>query len=216
MMKPKFDDILDYVRRGEKDLKLRKTLALHPDGEELLKQARFMLRALGMLDDSRPSAPEIMAYEAKSESFEAPAEFLGDTLSGSVRHMLFDVAMPTPPPTLTLTVGEERVTLDSSASSGDQAGPDELRLSVGRFRLATAREFHVGDPMDIGVSYQRDDRPVTSVNLIYMPEEGLFTRERTNAQGRASLPVPAHSGTLRVDAPRPAHLAVKVISRPDS
>ena len=216
MMKPNFDDILDFVRRGEKDPKLRKTLDLHPDGEELVKQARFMLKALRLLDASWPSASEMMAHEVERGRLEAPAEFLGETLSGGLRHMLFDVAPPAPVPTLAMTVSEDRVTLDSIVSVEDQAAPDELRLAVGRFRLATVREFQLGDPLDIAVSYERDDRPVADVNLIYMPEEGLFTRERTNAQGRANLPVPTHSGTLRVDAPRPAHLAVKVSYAPNS
>ena len=41
MMKPKFDDVLDYVKDGEVDPEMSELLDLDPDGQELLKQARF-------------------------------------------------------------------------------------------------------------------------------------------------------------------------------
>ena len=46
MMKPKFDDILEYVRMGEVDPEMSQLLDLDPDGQDLLKLARFICKAL--------------------------------------------------------------------------------------------------------------------------------------------------------------------------
>ena len=47
MMKPKIDDVLEYVRGGETDSRMRELLQMHPDGPGLLKQARFIIAAMG-------------------------------------------------------------------------------------------------------------------------------------------------------------------------
>src|SRR5210317_1047470 len=46
MMKPKFDDVLDYVKDGEVDPEMEELLDRDPDGQELLKQARFICKVL--------------------------------------------------------------------------------------------------------------------------------------------------------------------------
>jgi len=46
MMKPKFDDVVEYVKAGEDDPEMEEMLHLHPDGQELLKQARFICKML--------------------------------------------------------------------------------------------------------------------------------------------------------------------------
>ena len=46
MMKPKFDDVLEYVKDGEVDPEMSELLDLDPDGQELLKQARFICKVL--------------------------------------------------------------------------------------------------------------------------------------------------------------------------
>jgi len=46
MMKPKFDDVIDYIKAGENDSEMQEMLRLHPDGRELLKQARFICKVL--------------------------------------------------------------------------------------------------------------------------------------------------------------------------
>ena len=52
MMKPKFEDVLDYVRIGDKDPHMEKMLQFHPDGPELLKQAKFICKMLEQQADS--------------------------------------------------------------------------------------------------------------------------------------------------------------------
>ena len=46
MMHPQFDDLIEYVRAGETDPEMQELLAGNPDGQELLKQARFICKAL--------------------------------------------------------------------------------------------------------------------------------------------------------------------------
>ena len=65
MMKPTFDDVIEYVRTGEDDPELKKLLDHHPDGKELLKQARFICRMLERKagKDKDKSGPAIAALE---------------------------------------------------------------------------------------------------------------------------------------------------------
>jgi hypothetical protein len=46
MMKPEFDDLVEYVRAGEVDPEMQELLDHNPDGQELLKQARFICKVL--------------------------------------------------------------------------------------------------------------------------------------------------------------------------
>ena len=46
MMRPTFDDVIEYVKAGENNPELKEQLNLHPDGQELLKQARFICSVL--------------------------------------------------------------------------------------------------------------------------------------------------------------------------
>jgi len=46
MMKPNFDEVLEYVRAGEIDPEMQESLDHNPDGQELLKQARFICKVL--------------------------------------------------------------------------------------------------------------------------------------------------------------------------
>ena len=46
MMQPSFDDLIEYVRAGETDPEMQELLAGNPDGQELLKQARFICKVL--------------------------------------------------------------------------------------------------------------------------------------------------------------------------
>ena len=46
MMQPRFDDLIEYVRAGETDPEMQELLAGNPDGQELLKQARFICKVL--------------------------------------------------------------------------------------------------------------------------------------------------------------------------
>ena len=46
MMKPQFNDVVEYVKAGEVDPEMRALLDDNPDGPELLKQARFICKVL--------------------------------------------------------------------------------------------------------------------------------------------------------------------------
>ena len=66
MMKPEFDDLIEYVRSGEIDPEMRELLDNNPDGQELLKQARFICKVLreryGENGDSRNVADADTAW----------------------------------------------------------------------------------------------------------------------------------------------------------
>ena len=46
MMKPNFIDVVEFVKDGQKDPEMEKMLSAHPDGPELLRQARFICKML--------------------------------------------------------------------------------------------------------------------------------------------------------------------------
>ena len=46
MKQPMFDDLIEYVRAGETDPEMQELLTANPDGQELLKQARFICKVL--------------------------------------------------------------------------------------------------------------------------------------------------------------------------
>jgi hypothetical protein len=66
MMKPDFDDLIEYVRAGEIDPETQELLDHNPDGQELLKQARFICKVLrdryGESGDSRNVADADTAW----------------------------------------------------------------------------------------------------------------------------------------------------------
>ena len=72
MMRPKFEDVVEYVKAGEEDPEMRETLDLHPDGQEFLKQARFICKALQKQlessGDSKIAGVQSQYYQASEES----------------------------------------------------------------------------------------------------------------------------------------------------
>ena len=78
MMKPKIDDVLEYVRGDETDPGMRDLLRSHPDGPELLRQARFIIAAMGgrpKSDFARPPATfglDDMVSASRAPEMESP------------------------------------------------------------------------------------------------------------------------------------------------
>jgi len=71
MMKPNFDDVLEYVKAGEIDPEMRELLDHNPDGQEWLKQARFICKVLrdryGESGDIRNVADAVTAWGGSDE-----------------------------------------------------------------------------------------------------------------------------------------------------
>jgi hypothetical protein len=72
MMQPRFDDLIEYVRAGETDPDMQELLAGNPDGQELLKQARYICKLLreryGASDDlGNVAAGDIMSARMSEE-----------------------------------------------------------------------------------------------------------------------------------------------------
>ena len=72
MMQPSFDDLVEYVRAGETDPEMQELLAGNPDGQELLKQARFICKVLhdryGASGDASNVADADAAFDDQSEA----------------------------------------------------------------------------------------------------------------------------------------------------
>jgi hypothetical protein len=85
MMKPNIEDVVDYVKAGEGDPEMQQTLDMHPDGPELLKQARFICRMLqeqlgtadggaAVADMERSGGDLRQVLESRHESFGRAAQ----------------------------------------------------------------------------------------------------------------------------------------------
>ena len=69
MMKPKFDDVLEYVKDGEVDPEMSELLDLDPDGQELLKQARFICKVLREQYGASGDIKRVASYSDAMEDF---------------------------------------------------------------------------------------------------------------------------------------------------
>ena len=82
MMMPKFVDVIEFVKDGQSDPEMEEMLRLHPDGQDLLKQARFICKMLENEADDKAAVGDELASldmdtdgvaEILSKSFEEPS-----------------------------------------------------------------------------------------------------------------------------------------------
>jgi hypothetical protein len=111
MMMPKFIDVIEFVKDGQSDPEMEKTLSLHPDGQELLKQARFICKMLDNEADAKAAVGDELASldmdadevagtaamrseepariaERSSSSYELAARIEPPEYSSSIRRMI--------------------------------------------------------------------------------------------------------------------------------
>lgn len=82
MMMPKFIDVIEFVKDGQSDPEMEETLRLHPDGQELLKQARFICKMLkNEADDKAAVADESASFDMDADGFAGIAEMRSEKLS---------------------------------------------------------------------------------------------------------------------------------------
>jgi hypothetical protein len=102
MMKPKFADVVEYVKDGQEDPEMEKMLSAHPDGQELLKQARFICKMLeneaeasdvgGMAAKFRldvAASDRRVAQMMSAESMREPEESFAEYHSAELRAPLY-------------------------------------------------------------------------------------------------------------------------------
>ena len=61
MMMPKLIDVVEFVKDGQSDPEMAEMLSLHPDGQELLKQARFICKMLDNEADAKAAVGDELA-----------------------------------------------------------------------------------------------------------------------------------------------------------
>jgi hypothetical protein len=228
MMTPKFIDVVEYVRTGEDDPEMKELLEQHPDGAELLKQARFITKmlerqikesdfpgraaGLDMLVASMkaPSAPrrsrtvfQHSIAEMRSESVESARSLRDDG-----RRRSEDLG------TLEFTQEGERIAISyepSKAAMRYLSKPKpEFALSQPEIegieiRGATTRIFlpdtvAAGEALPLRLAHGARQMPAVGRKMIFMPESGPFVSFAADEEGKVQFPIPEDSGTLRIDA----------------
>jgi len=233
MMKPKFEDVLDYVRIGEKDPHMEKMLQFHPDGPELLKQAKFickMLERQAEMTDDGDSDPDLDAPVGDLRRFFAAKESISVRDESPPAREYFQ-AMPLQAPadesssidslveqasrsreelgTLVITVEGDQATLSFGPGKA-QKDIDGIQISGIGITMFLPETLASNDPLTIRVSRSGQPRPARSLEFIFMPDRGHFVRGTTDRDGIVKLPMPERSGILRIDSDPPQLLHIEL------
>ena len=247
MMKLKFDDVLEYVRAGEDEPGMQKTISLSPDGPELLKQARFICKMMDRRstspDDDKLAAElsldsgemlgarEVASFSEPAKISESPGLYQqvvsrSDEQLPDVSQMLEESGRNTEE-LGELTIAEEngQVTVSFSPSTrvmdrfgkpyllkygAYQQGIDGIEIRGAGITMILPDVLSTGASMSVRVTRSHNRAPEQSLDLIFMPDSGPFSRLTTDDDGIAELPVPDQSGTLRIDTPTPHLLHIKI------
>jgi hypothetical protein len=221
MMKPKFDDVIEYVRAGKDDPELEKQLDMHPDGKEFLKLARFICRMLEREDHQR-RGKEFAARE-KTAGFGkrfAAMQSVDFSVEQSAMAMEADTAQTfgagpdiTELGTLEFAFEDERVVLSyEPAEQADEfissflvgSEPPKPTLAGIHIRGATItlslpESVLAGEPLIVHLSHGARQMPARRQEVVFMPETGPFLKLRADEAGRIDMLVPEQPGTLRID-----------------
>jgi hypothetical protein len=223
MMKPKFDDVIEYVRAGKDDPELEKQLDMHPDGKEFLKLARFICRMLEREDQQRRGGG--FAALEKTAGFEKPSEAVHSASfsvespesarisEGDIAQFLGAGPDITELGTLEFAFEDERVVLSyEPAEQADEfissflvgSEPPKPTLAGIHIRGATItlslpESVLAGEPLIVHLSHGARQMPARRQEAVFMPEIGPFLKLRADEAGRIDMPVPEQPGTLRID-----------------
>ncbi len=238
MMQPNFDDVIDYVKAGEDDPDMGKMLDFHPDGQELLKQARFICKMLQHQSESADDG-DIAASPGKLAdelSFLAVADSAESMREESASRTFYQGtplgSRPEQSPALeTLIESEGRRSEDLGtlefATEGEQvtfsyepsttamklfkglADSEGIQIPARRYSLYLPHMQQADEPVVIRVAHRMKKIPAKNLNLIFMPESGPFVRLRTDSNGLLVMRVQDQPGTLRIETPIPQILHIK-------
>ena len=233
MMKPKFEDVLDYVRIGDKDPHMEQMLRVHPDGPELLKQAKFICKMLerqarptddsDLAERSDEPVPDLRKYFASKESisvrdesppageyFQAIARQAPADESSSIDSLVEQASASREElGTLVITVEGDQATLSFGPGKA-QKDIDGIQISGIGITMFLPETLATNEPLTIRVSRSGQPRPATGLKFIFMPDRGHFVRGATNRDGIVELPMPERSGILRIDSDPPQLLYVEL------
>jgi len=246
MMKPKIDDVIEYVKAGEDDRQMEKMLDLHPDGQEFLKQARFICRMLQDQAESKDtgglaagfgsaklespvamhSAESMLVRDELTFYQEAPlrrrakrSPSIGDMIEGEGQRSedlgTLEFVVEVDQVVLSYEPSEAVVRRRARQSRAPKVAATQMDfegiLIHGRGYMVSVPDTLAGDEsVTIRVTRNTNNLPVKNLGLIFMPDSGPFMRVETDSEGRAELPLPAQSGTLRIESGIPHHLHIKL------
>ena len=221
MMTPKFIDVVEFVRGGEKDPEMVALLKQHPDGRELLKQARFintMLKYKMKELDPPGKAEGIETHVASLEAESAPRSMRAFyqksvaemSLSPGARLYLMEdlgslnfmregelVKLSYKPSKAAMAYfGKPRIKFEMAQS--DIEGIEIRGASIG---ILLPEAVTTGDLLPLRLFHRARQRPAACRKIVFMPESGKFVRYEADKSGRIQLLLPEVSGTLRIDAP---------------
>lgn len=227
MMTPKFTDVVEYVRTGEDDSEMRTLLEQHPDGAELLKQARFIARMLkrsAEKSDDPGIAAKIGRVVARFESpapihamraLEASSDEISSELWGSQDSIIGDGrGRDEDLGTLEISIEGDGVSLSYEPSevaksySGKpmpefampQPEIEGIEIRGAAIRIFLPDNVPAGEALPLRLAHGARQMPAVGRAIIFMPESGPFVRFKADEEGKVQLPVPEESGTLRIDA----------------
>ena len=227
MMTPKFADVVEYVRTGEDDPEMKALLEQHPEGAELLKQARFIARMLKRAaeESDRPDIAVIRriasaslkspapinamrAFEVSSDAMNYELQESRDFSLGEGRRSSEDLG------TLVFSEEGERITISYEPSKAAMRYLGKLKpefklpkseMEGIEIRGAAVRIFlpdtvAAGEALPVRLAHGARQMPAVGREMIFMPKSGPFVRFEADEEGKVQLPVPEESGTLRIDA----------------
>ena len=233
MMKPNIDDVFEYVKAGENEPGMEEMLSLHPDGPELLKQARFICRMLQRQPESKDDgevaasmdlgiaglrnvlaeqSPEVMHERVESRTFyQSSAPPSDDLTSFLIDDFVDDGGEVEDLGTLEFIRETARVTLSYDRSEASTQKDFQGIVIPGRgYTVSMPEVLAAGEFIAIRLNQKISNLPVKRLEIIFMPDSGPFVRVETDSQGLAELPVPDQPGTLRFNSGIPQILHIKL------
>ena len=226
MMTPKFTDVVEYVRTGEDDPEMEILLEQHPDGAELLKQARFIARMLKrsaeesdhpgiaakigkVVARSRGPVPihAMRALEASDDEMSSELFESRDSIPGDGRRRSEDLG------TLEFAQEGERITMSYEPSKAalrysrkpmpkfalSQSEIEGIEIRGAAIRIFLPDTVAAGEALPLRLAHGARQMPAVGREMIFMPASGPFVRFEADEEGTVQLPVPEESGTLRID-----------------
>ena len=228
MMTPKFEDVVDYVRTGEDDPEMKELLAQHPDGPELLKQARFIARNLQRKAEESDPFGMVADMDMVADSLEEPAAMMESrtfdesSMPAKRRRSMLPARSPTGDKTrdgedlgtLELLSEGDRVTLSYEPSEEATSyfgkllpefapAPSEtqgIEIRGYGIRLSLPDSVTADQALAVRMAYGSRQMPAAGAKVIFMPESGPFVRFEADRDGLVQMPVPEEPGTLRIEA----------------
>ena len=237
MKKPNFDDVLEYVKAGEDNPEMGEMLKNNPDGQELLKQARFICKMLQHQSESEDDGDVAADFGDVAAAFSRVAESPSMESTRGIPARRFypaDISPSLPMKMLSIenlieregrrgddlgmleyAIEGEQVVLSYMPSAtaiklvAALAASESIQIPARRYTLSLPHTQPADEPVVIRVAHRLKNIPAKSLNLIFMPESGPFVRLRTDSNGLLPMRLSDQPGTLRIETPIPQLLRIQ-------